>query len=252
MPLVIGAGCDDGDPDDDCGNPVTATICTLVVSSTQVLTMPTTSWSTTTRTHCDTTVGCDVEGATTTSTMTTSAPPADPTYNPAQYYDAYDDSDYTAEQAVFSSIRAWYSSYTKNVDTPSTKTTTGAPAMCTSVFIDFHYEDVPGTGGNSFEYSVEIGGDTICSRVYDCTCTRWLDTLGCFNQVTLKPNNYHFLIDVSNMASYAGFSLTYPDGSVLDGRADLQPAEYSDQCGPGTVAPSSCSEYIYSWSLGDC
>jgi hypothetical protein len=123
----IGAGCDDGDPDDDCGNPVTATICTLVVSSTQVLTTPTTSWSTTTRTHCDTTVGCDVEGATTTSTMTTSAPPADPTYNPTQYYDAYDGGDYTAKQALFTSILAWYSSYTENVDTPRSTSTPSLP-----------------------------------------------------------------------------------------------------------------------------
>ncbi len=184
--------------------------------------------------------------------MTTSVLPADPTYNPTQYYNAYDDSDYTAEQAVFTSIQAWYSSYTKSVDTPSTKTTTGAPATCTHVSIQFNYKDVQGTGSNQFYYFVAIGGTTICSRIYDCTCTQWLDTTGCFNQDTLKPNSYSMLIDVSNIASYAGFSLAYPDRSVLDARADLQPAKYSDQCSAGAVAPSSCSLYLYSWRSGDC
>lgn len=258
-PDCIGPGCDDDHPDDDCGDPVTATICTLVVSSTQVLTTPTTSWSTTTRTHCDTTVGCDVEGTTTTTTLTTSAP-ADPTYDPAQYYDAYDSGDYAAEQAVFTSIQAWYSSYTKNVDhTPSTTTTKSTPTKtapavaCTSVWISFGYGWY-GPGNNEVDYTVSIGGTPICVHYDACRCTQYADTTGCVHQDDLSPNGYSMQIDFSNPAEYAAFDLRYPDGSVLDARAELlwSGVDGDDQPCTNPGVDADCRVYNYSWTSGDC
>ncbi|KAL6867178.1 glycoside hydrolase family 18 protein [Trichoderma novae-zelandiae] len=57
--------------DKACTTLQTGRDCTEFVSSTQVKTKPTTSWSTTTRTYCDTVVDCEVADITATTTVTT-------------------------------------------------------------------------------------------------------------------------------------------------------------------------------------
>ncbi|KAK8057967.1 glycoside hydrolase [Apiospora saccharicola] len=68
-----------------CTAQTAARDCTEEVSSMAVQTVPTTSWSTTTRTYCDTTMGCDGRDRTTTTTVTTSEEPA-PTVSMVEYW----------------------------------------------------------------------------------------------------------------------------------------------------------------------
>ncbi|OTB00924.1 glycoside hydrolase family 18 protein [Hypoxylon sp. CI-4A] len=110
-----------------CTSFTTASECTEIVSSTAVLTTPTTSWSTTTRTRCETIIDCDVTGMTITTTITTSEEP-DKTADITGIYDDWVDSDHESDQAVFTSMDDDYSSWISDVEATPAPTTTEPPS----------------------------------------------------------------------------------------------------------------------------
>ncbi|PTB66103.1 glycoside hydrolase family 18 protein [Trichoderma citrinoviride] len=105
-----------------CTSLQTGRDCTEFVSSTRVKTKPTTSWSTTTRTLCETVVDCeaaDVTATTTISTTGTAVAVVTPTLDP------FFGVDYANED--MSSIEADQESYFSALETPKTTTTSAEP-----------------------------------------------------------------------------------------------------------------------------
>ncbi|KAK9424269.1 hypothetical protein SUNI508_03757 [Seiridium unicorne] len=106
----------------------TAKECTEIVSSTAVATSPITSWSTTTRTRCETKVDCDATGYTRTTTASGTQ---------TVYVDTVTIELLTAwtdgyANSVFTSLEAYFSSWEQYDDQPVTITTTTTLAPVTS------------------------------------------------------------------------------------------------------------------------
>lgn len=135
----------------DCTTLQTANVCTEIISSTAVVTIPTTSFSTTTRTHCHATIDCDAQDRTETTTVTTSEDPGE-TAAPDGIYDYKDDS--TDSKEVFASIGSEYDAWEKTAliapptststkPTPTTpKTTTKKPSPTPTADCSFRQVDL--------------------------------------------------------------------------------------------------------------
>lgn len=103
--------------------------CTEFVSSTQAQTKPTTSWSTTTRTICETILDCDVTDFTMTTTISTTETP-DPTVIPDYIQDS--DLDFSADEALLSSIGADQDAFFSMLESSSSVTSTTTSISLTS------------------------------------------------------------------------------------------------------------------------
>lgn len=113
----------------DCTSFTTARDCTEFVSSSAVQTSPTTSWSTTTRTYCETIIDCEATGVTMTTTQTESESPQ-PTADLTSYNDDLDitESDPDGDSAAAESA---YSSLISAIEANPTTSTTSAAATHT-------------------------------------------------------------------------------------------------------------------------
>ncbi|KUI72307.1 hypothetical protein VM1G_07944 [Cytospora mali] len=197
----IGPGCSTGgDPSStDCAEPTTATICTEIVSSTAVLTTPTTSWSTTTRTHCETEIGCDVTGATTTTTMTTSGTP-DPTADVTGWTEIWYDYDDTEDQDAFDAFAADYSSYEATFDgtAHASPTTTSTAASATGshsidLYLKFNNNEIVDEE-NGWNTRITVDGTEVCGiSTTDSAVKQWTDpscTSGYSLTIVLNSDDY--------------------------------------------------------------
>lgn len=247
----LGPGCSTGD-DDDCAEPTTATVCTAIVSSTAVVTTPTTSWSTTTRTHCETEIACDATGATTTTTITTSAA-ADPTADTTGWTEAWDSNDYDDEQAVFDSIAAAYTSYEAIFDgttsagptsttSASTTTTTSAAGPCISLFLQFD-DNSNADEDNGWDSTVTVKGDVICGIVTTSSeAKQWTDP-SC-----VSPYSLTIVLDSDDYTSDATFWLDGFTGYEVEGYELWAPMTTQGEY-PCDGLTGECDSYVYdkSW-----
>ncbi|KAF3003978.1 hypothetical protein E8E14_006528 [Neopestalotiopsis sp. 37M] len=114
----------------DCTTFTTALDCTAIVSSSAVQTSPTTSWSTNTRTHCDTMIDCDITGVTVTTTITSSES-ALPTADATGTYDYWDDSAYN-DANIYAAIESDYEDWDNSAEATSTTSTKQASTTTTT------------------------------------------------------------------------------------------------------------------------
>lgn len=94
--------------------------CTEFISSTQVQTKPTTSWSTTTRTQCENVVDCDAADMTVTTTIKSSSEEPDPTYIAKVI--GYEGMKLLRDEALFASIGKDEDDFFSLLESPTTTT----------------------------------------------------------------------------------------------------------------------------------
>ncbi|QYS97943.1 Chitinase [Trichoderma simmonsii] len=94
--------------------------CTEFISSTQVQTKPTTSWSTTTRTQCENVVDCDAADMTVTTTIKSSSEEPDPTYIAKVI--GYEGMKLLRDEALFASIGKDEDEFFSLLESPTTTT----------------------------------------------------------------------------------------------------------------------------------
>lgn len=211
----IGPGCPgiDDPSSSDCAEPTTATVCTEIVSSTAVLTTPTTSWSTTTRTHCETEIGCDLTDSTTTTTLTTSAL-AGPTAAPTGWYEEWD-SDDSDDQVVFASIALDYSSYEALFDgtTYVASTATSSPSVtttatmsktnpCIDLYLQFN-DNSDANSENGWDSDVEVNGKVVCRIITTSSADETWSDPSCDS-----PYSLNIVLDSGDYKSDASFQMS--------------------------------------------
>ncbi|KAL5089523.1 hypothetical protein Trisim1_005218 [Trichoderma cf. simile WF8] len=103
-----------------CTTLQTARDCTEFISSTQVQTKPTTSWSTTTRTRCENVVDCDAADMTVTTTIKSSSEEPDPTYIAKVI--GYEGMKLLRDEALFASIGKDEDDFFSLLELPTTTT----------------------------------------------------------------------------------------------------------------------------------
>lgn len=169
-----------------CTTFTTASDCTKIISSAAVVTAPTTSYSTATRTRCEMLVDCDVHDKTMTTTITTSDEP-DPTAMPTGIYDYEDHS--SNNQEVFAAIEDDYEEWerTADISPPATTTTEAEPPPTTTETFTQTPEADCAFWDAGFAYEFEIyniwnwaadGGDSLHEEEDGCgalTGWEWTD-----------------------------------------------------------------------------
>lgn len=174
-----------------CTSFTTASDCTVIISSTAVHTTPTRSFSTTTRTRCETVIDCDVQDMTVTTTITTSEVP-DAIASPTGIYDYENDSHYN--QAVFAAVASDYDEWERTADTTTTTTTTtttsSTPTTTTStsspnpnypnefmilkyevhtVYFDLSEKHSYSWSGDYYAYNQDSTTENVCTNSYRVT-----------------------------------------------------------------------------------
>jgi hypothetical protein len=237
----IGAGCDAAES--DCGSPTTATVCTHVISSTAVLTTPTTSWSTTTRTHCKTEVGCDATGTTTTTTLT-SDPSPDPTVADLGFVDYWDGNNYLNEHALFASLASDYLRLEAVIDGGAGSSPTPTyPAGMPCVGVRAWVNDARKVGFYTNRQNGVIVGDRwVCSHTMSCDCTQWTDDT--------CDDGYVMSVDTNDNGPHADVDLTVPGFEPVSFTIGLDDIVTDQECEPDSEL--SCNLYYYKGTVGEC